>query len=65
MSRACPECGEPDADRKDNRFRPFCGRRCQQLDLMRWLDEDYALSDPLIPGMSRRLDDEPESSDGR
>lgn len=26
---------------------PFCGRRCQQIDLGRWLNEDYGV--PLEP----------------
>ena len=26
-----------------HRFRPFCSRRCQSLDLGRWLDGSYAI----------------------
>ncbi|MBX9702291.1 MAG: DNA gyrase inhibitor YacG [Acetobacteraceae bacterium] len=38
--RPCPVCGRvpPDA-----RFRPFCSARCRQVDLGRWLAEDYAI----------------------
>lgn len=36
----CPVCNRtpPDA-----RFRPFCSARCRQVDLGRWLAEDYAI----------------------
>ena len=36
----CPVCRRqpPDA-----RFRPFCSARCRQVDLGRWLSEDYAV----------------------
>lgn len=36
----CPVCGRtpPDAT-----FRPFCSARCRQVDLGRWLSEDYAI----------------------
>lgn len=46
-ARRCPVCGKP----ADERFRPFCSARCQQVDLGRWLAGDYA-----IPG------DPPEGS---
>jgi endogenous inhibitor of DNA gyrase (YacG/DUF329 family) len=32
-------CGKP----QDAAFRPFCSRRCANLDLARWLNEDYAI----------------------
>ena len=35
--RKCPECGKP----ADIAFRPFCSKRCADLDLGRWLNEDY------------------------
>ena len=34
---ACPVCGRP----SDPAYRPFCSRHCKQLDLLRWLTEDY------------------------
>ena len=34
----CPICGKP----QDDRFRPFCGLRCSDIDLGRWLAEGYA-----------------------
>jgi uncharacterized protein len=39
----CPICGEP----ADPVFRPFCSKRCADVDLSRWLKGSYA-----IPGRS-------------
>ena len=35
----CPIC---DADRVD-KFRPFCSKRCAEIDLGRWFSGNYAL----------------------
>ncbi len=35
--RACPICGAPTV----STFRPFCSRRCADIDLGRWLKEGY------------------------
>ena len=37
--RNCPLCGKP----SEERFRPFCSKRCADLDLGRWLKGDYAI----------------------
>jgi uncharacterized protein len=37
--KACPICGESAAQR----FRPFCSRRCADVDLNRWLSGVYAI----------------------
>jgi endogenous inhibitor of DNA gyrase (YacG/DUF329 family) len=51
MSTAsCPICGKP----LDPAFRPFCSKRCADLDLHRWLAGRYA-----IPG---GRDDEDEDA---
>ena len=39
MSRTCPECGKP----TDYPYRPFCSKRCADLDLGRWLNGSYAI----------------------
>jgi endogenous inhibitor of DNA gyrase (YacG/DUF329 family) len=36
---ACPICGKPAAER----YRPFCSRRCGDVDLNRWLSGVYAV----------------------
>ena len=38
-SRACPICRKPTA----NAYRPFCSKRCADIDLGRWLGEGYAI----------------------
>jgi uncharacterized protein len=37
--RKCPICGRP----AEVEFRPFCSRRCADLDLQRWLSGRYAI----------------------
>jgi len=36
----CPICGGPGA----HEFRPFCSRRCADVDLSRWLRGAYAIA---------------------
>ncbi len=38
-SQRCPICSEP----TDARYRPFCSRRCADIDLGRWLQGSYAI----------------------
>jgi endogenous inhibitor of DNA gyrase (YacG/DUF329 family) len=35
----CPICGKPTAEQ----FRPFCSRRCADVDLNRWLSDVYVV----------------------
>ena len=51
----CPMCGRP----TQVRTRPFCSRRCADIDLARWLGGGYVVSHPTA------VDDEdlPLSSD--
>ena len=37
--RPCPQCGRLAVDR----FRPFCSRRCVDVDLGRWLTGEYRI----------------------
>jgi endogenous inhibitor of DNA gyrase (YacG/DUF329 family) len=39
MSAKCPICGKPTAAD----YRPFCSRRCADVDLQRWLRGAYAV----------------------
>ncbi len=39
VSGRCPICGKPPAER----FRPFCSKRCADIDLARWLGGTYAI----------------------
>jgi endogenous inhibitor of DNA gyrase (YacG/DUF329 family) len=50
----CPLCSrefevELDAPRKERPFFPFCSERCRAIDLGRWVDEEYRVSEPLLP----------------
>ncbi|MBI1407125.1 MAG: DNA gyrase inhibitor YacG [Caulobacter sp.] len=51
MSTSCPICDKP----VNPDYRPFCSKRCADVDLHRWLSGTYA-----IPA----LDDEPTTDDG-
>lgn len=37
--KPCPICGKP----PEQEFRPFCSRRCSDVDLNRWLSGVYAI----------------------
>ena len=39
MTSACPICGKPE----DEAYRPFCSKRCADIDLNRWLTGVYAV----------------------
>lgn len=49
---SCPICQKP----TDPAYRPFCSRRCADVDLARWLREDYRVPVPLT-----ELEDLPET----
>jgi endogenous inhibitor of DNA gyrase (YacG/DUF329 family) len=38
----CPICRKP----ADSAYRPFCSRRCADVDLGRWLTGSYAIPGP-------------------
>jgi uncharacterized protein len=53
---ACPICGKP----RDAKLRPFCSKRCADLDLARWLKGEYA-----IPGAPLdEASEPPEAEEG-
>jgi len=35
----CPICGNP----KEEKFKPFCSKRCADVDLNRWFSGSYAI----------------------
>ena len=41
-ARKCPICGKP----RSQEHAPFCSTRCRDRDLLRWLDDGYALPGP-------------------
>jgi hypothetical protein len=48
-AKRCPICGRP----QDRRVRPFCSRRCADVDLHRWLSGAY-----VVPGSDDDATDE-------
>ncbi len=44
----CPSCKKTLSVRRkeDARFRPFCSERCKMVDLGRWLDGTYKITEP-------------------
>lgn len=44
----CPICGKA-SDFFAEPLGPFCSARCKTIDLGKWLDEDYRVSEPLRP----------------
>jgi len=52
--RPCPVCGKPAAEA----FRPFCSRRCADIDLAHWLRGDYRVAGESVDPEARAPDDE-------
>jgi len=44
----CSICGR-ETDYFSEPIGPFCSERCKLVDLGKWLNEDYRISDPLRP----------------
>jgi len=44
----CPICGREN-DLIADPFGPFCSQRCKLIDLGKWLNEEYKISEPLTP----------------
>jgi len=51
----CPVCGRP----IEARYRPFCSKRCADIDLGRWLKEGYRVPTDELP-----VDEEGPPGDG-
>lgn len=51
---ACSVCGKP----VEHRYRPFCSKRCADLDLHRWLSGSYTIPGDIDPEELPPSDDE-------
>jgi hypothetical protein len=51
---ACPICRKP----MQEAYRPFCSKRCADVDLQRWLTGAYAV--PAVENEDGALDDDEE-----
>ena len=54
--KPCPICGKPAVEQ----FRPFCSKRCGDVDLNRWLSGVYA-----VPVVEREDDLDPDAGESR
>ena len=60
MSAPCPTCGKP----SQAEYRPFCCKRCADVDLQRWLSGRYVIpgghadEDEDAPGSRAPLDED-------
>lgn len=50
----CPICGKPPV----TRYRPFCSKRCADVDLARWLRGDYRIPGDELAPQSDPLDED-------
>ena len=57
--KPCPICGKP----AEQLFRPFCSRRCADVDLHRWLTGAYAV--PVVEADDALEDESFEDPKGR
>jgi hypothetical protein len=55
---ACPTCKKPVKPKAENPAFPFCSTRCQQVDLGKWLNEEFR-----VP--AEDADDDPGDDGGR
>jgi len=46
IAAGCAVCAKP----ADPKYRPFCSKRCADIDLGRWLKEGYRFETDEIPG---------------
>lgn len=60
-SARCPICRKP----ADAKLRPFCSRRCAEVDLGRWLGGAYAIPAVDAPDEFEGDDAGPPSNDNR
>lgn len=46
MTRRCPQCRETyEQPAERPKCAPFCSDRCKLVDLSKWIDEDYVVSE--------------------
>jgi len=53
-SAKCPVCGKP----VEPAYRPFCTKRCADIDLGKWLGGSYRIPTDEVPGESGGFDEE-------
>jgi uncharacterized protein len=58
-AKPCPICARP----MEQKYRPFCSKRCADVDLGRWFKGSYAIPGEAIPQGDDELD-RPRDGDG-
>ena len=58
-NRKCPVCAAP----RREKFRPFCSKRCAEIDLGRWFTGAYAVPTDEIPDDFDSVLGRPEGDD--
>jgi hypothetical protein len=56
VSSDCAVCGKP----AEEKYKPFCSKRCADRDLGKWLNESYAIPASEPPEYLEDLEDEEE-----
>ena len=56
-AKPCPICNKPSAAE----FRPFCSRRCADVDLAHWLRGDYRVAGEPVDSEAQVSDESHES----
>jgi len=56
MKVSCPTCKK--AVKLGSEDFPFCSNRCRDIDLGKWADEKYVISEPLHPNREAESDEE-------
>jgi endogenous inhibitor of DNA gyrase (YacG/DUF329 family) len=60
----CPVCGAR-GRWSDGTFRPFCSKRCKEIDLGKWFSEEYKFSSPIRPAdFGEALEDTDDTAPG-
>ena len=54
MRGGCPICHKP----VDPAFRPFCSKRCADVDLQRWFSGGYVIPDSVDEASSEERDED-------
>ena len=55
---ACPTCRKPVHWSPTNRYRPFCSKRCQTIDLGAWASEEYRIPENDLDPNAKASDEE-------
>lgn len=51
----CPICGKEFSSKDPNAALPFCSPRCKQIDLKRWLGEEYTIESTNIDRLEEQI----------